>query len=324
MFRAPAAFRFNPIASIAFLCALSSYSQTAPPAAPAPASELRVFDPTLIDKTIDPCDNFYQYSCNGWFKRNPLPPDQAAYGRFTELAELNRQHLKEILEAAAAPSADRAPNEQKIGDEYASCMDAEGIDKLGTAPLEPELDRIAALQSAAGLPALVGHLHAIGVNVFFSMRAEQDMNDAASVIQNYSAGGLGLPERGFYERADPKSAEIRRQYVGHIGKMFVLAGEPEQQALKDAETVLALETRLAKAWLKRRDMREPKNLDHPTEQAGFRKILTHFSLAEYAAADHAPASGKANDEQPKFFAEFNAAVGDTPIEQIKTYLRWHL
>src|SRR6059058_2967296 len=109
---------------------------------PAQPAELRVFDPSLVDKSVDPCENFYRYSCNGWFKRNPLPPDQTSYGRFTELYELNRLHLKQILEAAAAEQADsRSPNEQKIGDEYASCMDTATINKQGLKPLQPELDR---------------------------------------------------------------------------------------------------------------------------------------------------------------------------------------
>jgi hypothetical protein len=130
---------------------------------------LRVFDPSLIDKTVDPCENFYRFSCNGWFKRNPLPADQTHYGRFTELAELNRLHLRQILGRGLAAFATRTANEQKIGDEYASCMDTAAVNKLGLTPLQPELDRIAALKSAADLPALLAHLHAIGVNAFFGM-----------------------------------------------------------------------------------------------------------------------------------------------------------
>ncbi len=111
--------------------------------AEASGPKLRVFDPSLIDKTMDPCENFYRYSCNQWFKRNPLPPDQISYGRFTELREQNRLYLKQILEQSAIPAPTRTANEQKIGDEYASCMDTATIDKLGIAPLQPELDRIA-------------------------------------------------------------------------------------------------------------------------------------------------------------------------------------
>src|SRR5215469_9296510 len=143
-----------PRTSLLTVCALFpaaflARSQSSPPT----ASGLRVFDPSLIDKTVDPCDNFYRYSCNGWFKKNPLPPDQTSYGRFTELFELNRLHLKQILEDAAVPKLTRTANEQKIGDEYASCMDTATVNKQGIAPLKPEFERIASLKSMAGLPA---------------------------------------------------------------------------------------------------------------------------------------------------------------------------
>lgn len=288
-------------------------------------TELKVFDPSLIDKSIDPCENFYRFSCNGWFKKNPLPPDQTSYGRFTELYELNRQHLREILEtAAAAPVAARSANEQKIGDEYASCMDTDEVNKKGIGPLQSELDRIAALKSKEDLPALLGHLHRIGVNAFFGMSSNQDFADASKVISFYYAGGLGLPERDYYTRTDAKSVEQRKQYVDHVHKIFALAGEPDAQAEKDAASVLALETRLAKASLTITEQRDPQNLNHPTDIASFGKELTHFSLPEYDHAAHVPTAGKMNDTEPKFFAEFNRVVSDTPLDQIQTYLRWHL
>lgn len=295
---------------------------------PAPAAtktpELKVFDASLVDKTVDPCENFYRFSCNGWFKRNPLPADQTRYGRFTELFELNRLHLKQILEESSAPVATRSANEQKIGDEYASCMDTATVNKLGIAPLKPELDRIAALYTTRGLPILLAHLHDIGVNAFFGMGSNQDFADSTSVISFYSAGGLGLPERDYYTRTDAKSVEQRQQYVAHVRKIFSLAGEADAQAAKDADVVLAIETRLAMASLTITEMRDPQNLNHPTDVAGLSKELTHFSLADYVTAVHAPTAGKANDMEPKFFAEFNKLVGDTPIEYIRSYLRWHL
>jgi putative endopeptidase len=307
---------------LALMAAMPAFCQTG--AAPGAGSELRVFDPSLVDKTVDPCDNFYRYSCNGWFKKNPLPPDQVSYGRFTELAELNRLHLKQILEDAAIPNATRSANEQKIGDEYASCMDTATVNKQGIAPLRPELNRIAALKSTAELPALLGHLHIVGVDAFFGMTSSQDFVDASLVVSYYYAGGLGLPERDYYTRTDDKSMEQRKQYVDHVHKMFVLAGESEADAARDADAVLAMETRLAKVSLTVTEQREPKNLDHPTDVASFGKELTHFSVADYVAAAQAPATGKMNDAEPKFMAEFNALLADTPIEQIKTYLRWHL
>jgi endothelin-converting enzyme/putative endopeptidase len=331
MFRiAEVSHRILPLSAaliVAGLIAIPVYSQTAPQGAPAPAAapaELKVFDPALIDTSVDPCDNFYRFSCNGWFKRNPLPADQTSYGRFTELFELNRLHLRQILEEAAKPSAARTANEQKIGDEYASCMDTDAVNKAGLAPLQPELDRIAALKTAADLPALLAHLHSIGVNAFFGMGSNQDFADSSQVISFYGGGGLGLPERDYYTRTDAKSVEQRQLYTAHVKKILMLAGEPEAQAGKDAATVLALETRLAKASLTITEERDPQNLNHPTDVASFGKVLTHFSLPAYVAALGAPVAGKANDAQPKYFAEFDQLLSDTPIDQLKTYLRWHL
>lgn len=286
--------------------------------------ELRVFDPSLLDASVNPCENFYRFSCDGWFKRNPLPPDQTSYGRFTQLFELNRLHLKQILEDASKPDSNRTPNEQKIGDEYASCMETAAIDKLGLTPIKPELDRIAGLHSLDQLPALLAHLHTIGVNAFFDFSANQDFANADQVISFYSAGGLGLPERDYYFRTDPKSVEQRKQYVDHVHKMFVLAGEPEAKAQQDAATVMAVETRLAKASLTITELRNPQNLNHPTDVVALSKALTHFKLNDYVEASHAPATGKANDTEPKFLEEFNALIATTPLDQIRTYLRWHL
>jgi putative endopeptidase len=310
-------------ALLVLLAATPAFSQAHTESAQT-ARELRVFDPSLVDASVSPCENFYRFSCNNWFKRNPLPADQAAYGRFTELFELNRVHLKEILEEASKSDSNREPNEQKIGDEYASCMDTAAINKLGLTSIKPELDRIAALRRPDELPVLLAHLHTIGVDAFFDFSATQDFANAEQVISFYNASGLGLPERDYYFRTDAKSEEQRKQYVEHVRKMFVLAGESEEQAAKDANTVMAIETRLAKASLTITEQRDPQNLNHPTDVAALSKSLTHFKLVDYVEAAHAPTSGKANETEPKFMAEFNALIATTPIDQIRTYLRWHL
>jgi endothelin-converting enzyme/putative endopeptidase len=324
MFRFAAAPQLCFASLIAILVAAPAFSQSATPVTAQAGPQLRVFDPSLIDTTVDPCENFYRFSCNNWFKRNPLPADQEGYGRFTELYELNLLHLKEILEVSAEPTPARTPNEQKIGDEYASCMDTAEVNRLGLRPLEPELERIAALESTAELPALLAHLQSIGVGAFFGMESGQDFANSNDVISIYGSGGLGLPERDYYTRTDPVSVKQRQQYVDHVSKMLVLAGEPDARAARDAETVLEIETRLARASLTITEQRDPQNLNHPTDVVGMEAMLTHFSLARYLAAAHAPAAGNANDNEPKFLAEFNALVADTPISEIRAYLRWHL
>ena len=289
--------------------------------------ELRVFDPTIIDPSINPCDDFYEFSCKGWLARNPLPADQTSYGRFTELEDLNRLQLKGILEDAAAGKSDAngsGANQQKIGDEYASCMDTASIDKKGIAPLAPELERVAHLKSKADLPELLSHLHNIGVNAFFGMGSGQDYADSSVVIAVFGAGGLGLPERDYYTRTDAKSVEQRGQYVAHVQKLFELSGESIAQAAKDANVVLQIETKLAEASLTVTEERDPQNLNHPTDIVALGKEMPHFSLATYMANIHAPAVSKVNDTEPKFMAAFNKLVADTPLDQIKTYLRWHL
>src|ERR1700739_4200404 len=312
MSRLAAVFPPSGLALIALLAVTPAFTQNATPSTPA-TPELRVFDTSLIDKSVDPCENFYRYSCNGWFKRNPLPPDQTSYGRFTELYELNRLHLKQILEDASKPAPNRTPNEQKIGDEYASCMDTANVNQLGLTAVKPELDRIAALRRPDELPVLLAHLHTIGVNAFFDFGADQDYADASQVISSYGGGGLGLPERDYYFRTDAKSAEQRKQYVDHVHKIFMLAGESETQAARDADTVMAIETRLAKASPTITEMRDPQNLNHPTDVAAMSKLLTHFSLNDYVEAAHAPGRGKGNDSEPKDFCEFNALRARTPL-----------
>src|SRR5437660_29849 len=157
--------------------------------------ELKGLDPALMDKSADPCADFYQYSCGGWLKQNPVPGDQSSYGRDTELAERNRLILRNILEKASVIRADRSPEEQKIGDFYSSCMDEAAIERKGIAPLKPELDHIAAIKSKDDLADLLAHLHLIDAGAFFSFRSNQDFKDATSVIAEADQGGLGLPER---------------------------------------------------------------------------------------------------------------------------------
>ncbi len=180
-------------------------------------------DLSAIDKAVDPCNDFYQYACGGWIKSNPIPPEEATWGRFDLLQENNEKILRSIAEDAAA-HPDKSPIAQKVGDFYQSCINEDVIEKFGATPLRPELDRIAAIANRADLVAEVAHLHTLQVQVFFNFGPSPDPNDAKMNIPSLDQGGLGLPEKDFYFRTDAHSEEIRQKYVTHIAKMLALSG----------------------------------------------------------------------------------------------------
>src|SRR4029077_1125286 len=221
-----------------------------------------VLDLTALDRSADPCVDFYQYSCGGWMKANPIPGDRPSWSRFGELFENNELVFRDILEKAATERPGRDAIEQKIGDYYASCMDEKAIDARGLAPLKPELDRIAALKSKDGLAAEVAHLHELGVGALFAFGAEPDFKNASRMIAAAEQGGMGLPSREYYFNDDPKSAEIRQKYVAYIQSLFQLLGDAPSKAAAAAQTAMRIETALAQGAQTPVEQREPTNVYH--------------------------------------------------------------
>jgi putative endopeptidase len=299
------------------------------------APKLEHFDPNLVDPALNPCDDFYKYSCNKWLAANPIPHDEVFWSTGSTLELWNETVLRDTLEANSKNDSKRSAVQQKIGDYWAACMDESGIEAAGLKPLQPELDRIAALKSKKELTLEIAHLHHLfpgaweqGDNQtnspFFGFTGQQDYDDASKVVAQIDQGGLSLPSRDYYINTDEKSVETLKKFHTHVQKMFVLAGEAEAQASADAGTVIELETAMAKAQMDNVKRRDPKNINNKMSLAQIRELTPSIDWEVYLKAVNAPASGHYIVTSPDFFRAEEKLLGEHPIEQWKAYLRWHL
>jgi len=282
--------------------------------------EIPGFDLTAIDKTIDPCVDFYQYACGNWMKTNAIPADKSRWGRFDQLQEHNFYVMRDILENVQAKP--KSPIEKKVGDFYASCMDEATIEKAGTTPIEPQMKRIAEIKDRQQLMEQVSAMHRDGLPALFAFYSQPDMHDANKTIAYIDQGGLSLPDRDYYIKDDAKSVETREKYVQHVQKMFELAGDSPDAAAQEAKTVLAVETVLAKASMDRTERRDPKNRDHLMKTTEAETLAPNFDLTQYFAQSGAPKFDTLNVGNPEFFKQVNEQLGSLPVDDWKTYLRW--
>jgi putative endopeptidase len=282
------------------------------------------FSTANMDMTANPCIDFYQYACGTWMANNPIPPDQSRWGTFDQLADNNRVVLRGILEKASVNDPKRSAVEQKIGDFYASCVDEPAIDKLGTKPLDPELKRIDAIKSKDALVDELVRLHLEGVGVLFRFSSTPDSKNSTQMIADTDQGGLGLPDRDYYLKDDPKSIKLRDEYMAHVQKMLELAGESPAQAAADAQAVVHIETELAKGSLDRVARRDPSQTYHKMPIKEFAGLAPSVDWPKYFAGMGTPSFTELNVSVPEFFKAINAVLMDTSVADLKTYLRWHL
>jgi putative endopeptidase len=299
------------------------------------APKLSHFDPNLVDKSLNACDDFYKYACNKWMAANPIPPDQVKWSTGSGLELWNDTVLRETMEANSRNDATRNAVQQKIGDYWAACMDESGIEAAGLKSLRPELERIAGLKSKQEITLEIAHLHHLFPGAwegsdnqtdapFFGFSGGQDFDDASKVVAQIDQGGLSLPNRDYYINSDEKSVETLKKYRAHVQKMFVLAGETEAQAGEDAGAVVELETDLAKAQMDNIKRRDPKNINNKMTLAQVRELTPSIDWNVYLKAVNAPVSDHYIVTAPDFFRAEEKLLAERSLEQWKTYMRWQV
>jgi len=317
--------RFVPILLLAapLLVSGPALAQQAAADKPTPPPAIKSLDLTALDKTADPCTDFYQFACGNWVKNNPVPGDQTRWARsFSLLRERNRFLLWQELDAAAA--SPKSPLQKQFGDYFAACMDTSTVEKKGLTPIQPAWKAIDGLTDVKQLPALVSQLENHGTPVgFFNFGVGQDDKDSSKQIAQLFQGGLSLPDRDYYIVDNKHFAEIRAQYVEHLKKMFALAGDAPEQAAKEAADVLRIETAMAKASTSRTDLRVPENRYHVYTLVDFEKMTPAFDWKTYFQAIGIGSFDSLNVATPDFFKALSGLIQSEPAGAWKSYLRWH-
>jgi len=283
-------------------------------------------DPSFMDRTVDPCVDFYAFACAGWQRQNPIPPDQATWSVYGKLQDEIQRHLWGLLQTAADPSSARSPVQAEIGDYFAACMDEARVEALGSKPLDPALAALAKVKDRRGLASWLAEQHSAGGTdeLLFAFGSQQDALDATRFIAAAWSGGLGLPDRADYLDQDSKSKELRSKYLEHVVRTLQLLGVDAATARATARKVMDIETALARATLTRVERRDPYKVFHRVPVAELEKLAPAFDWKTYLAGMGIPDTQVLNASQPGFLRGMSAELKRRPLADWKLYLRWHL
>ena len=281
-------------------------------------------DLTSVDRSADPCVDFYQFSCGGWMKRNPIPADESFWDVYAKLGRDGVVLLRELLDEAAAAPEPRDAVTQKIGDAYAACMDDKAGNALGATPLQTDLRAVDEMKATAELTPLLVRLQLTAPTLLFPLESAQDMDDSKQVILSLGQGGLGLPDRDYYTKSDPKSVEIREHYRQHVAAILMLLGDETTLAKREADEVVAIEHALAVASLTNVERRDPYKIKNKLTLKGLSKLAPVFDWSFYVKALELPQSTLVNVKSPGFFRALSHELSARPLSAWKSYLRFHI
>jgi len=280
------------------------------------------FDIGAVDRSADPCQDFYQYACGGWLKRNAIPPDQSYWAVFQQMRDLNQKRVAAILDHAVQEP--QSANQQRVGDYYSSCRDEQGLEKQDLTALRPELDKITSIQNSGDLANELARLHGFGADALFGVYADQKLEDSSQVIAYLDQSGLNLPEPGYYTSDEPESVKARAGYRTHLEKVFELAGDSPADAKAEAEAVLKIEGMLAQAELTPVERRDRKLWYHEMTLAQLQELAPAFPWKVYFSAIKLNPDATLNVAEPKYMQAVNAVVATLPVDSWRQYLRWEL
>ncbi|MGE5413282.1 MAG: M13 family metallopeptidase [Syntrophomonadaceae bacterium] len=294
------------------------------PAVLAQDSALKGPEAADMNRSVEACSDFYEFSNGAWRAMNPIPPEQPRWSRRWKAGEESKDRLKGILEeAAAVKNPPKGSIDQLIGDFYGACMDEAEIDRLGAKPIEGWRADIRAMKTTADVARMITRFQSYGDYVPFAIFGGSDNHNPNDVIAQIVASGLGLPDRDYYVKTEPRFVEAREKYVAHVAKTFELSGATSADAKAAAATVMRMETDLAKASLDNIALRDPKATDHKMTMAELQKLTPRYDWsAALRALDVKP--GDVNVAEPKFLEEVERQLGAVPVADWKTYLDWQL
>lgn len=284
----------------------------------------QAIDPSSLDSTFKPGDDFYEFVNAKWIAANPIPAEKSRYSSFDHLADNSLEMLRKVMEDASQANNAAGSNAQKVGDFWVSGMDSSAINAAGISPLKPYMEKIDAIQTTDDMIKVVASMHRMFSFPMFSHWVSQDAMKSTDQILELWQGGIGLPERDYYTRTDAKSEQIKKDYVLHIKNLFVLSGADAETAQKNADMIMGLETKLAESSMRRVDMRDPYAIYHKMNKDELTKLAPAINWNLYFTEINAPAFSELNVAQPAFFTTLNGMLKSVSIDDWKVYLKYHL